>query len=117
MGLVTVLSPSLCPGVICSNGQTWRQQRRFCLKTLRELGLGKQVLEVQLQREAAELAKVFDQEQGMRKWAYPCAPPHSCTPLQRLVCVYVCAWCMCGVCVCKRVVCVCACLYMCMLYP
>lgn len=101
MGLVTVLSPSLCPGVICSNGHMWRQQRRFCLKTLRELGFGKQVLELQLQCEAVELAKVFHQEQGMRKGAYPCTPPHSCTSLQRLV--YVCAWCVCvhtcGVCV------------------
>ncbi|GAB1300108.1 Cytochrome P450, family 2, subfamily ab, polypeptide 1 [Apodemus speciosus] len=51
-------------GVICSNGLTWRQQRRFCLTTLRELGLGKQALELQLQHEAAELAKVFHQEQG-----------------------------------------------------
>lgn len=51
-------------GVICSNGLTWRQQRRFCLTTLRELGLGKQALELQLQHEAAELAEVFHQEQG-----------------------------------------------------
>lgn len=83
LGRVATLSPSLGPGVICSNGHTWRQQRRFCLMTLRELGLGKQALELQLQREAAELVKVFRQEQGERKWAraslpYPCAPPCSC---------------------------------------
>ncbi|XP_026978162.1 cytochrome P450 2J2-like [Sagmatias obliquidens] len=51
-------------GVICSNGHTWRQQRRFCLATLRELGLGKLALELQLQGEAAELAEGFHQEQG-----------------------------------------------------
>uniref|UniRef100_G1TPY1 Cytochrome P450 n=1 Tax=Oryctolagus cuniculus TaxID=9986 RepID=G1TPY1_RABIT len=51
-------------GVICSNGHTWRQQRRFCLATLRGLGLGKLALEVQLQAEAAELAEAFHREQG-----------------------------------------------------
>ncbi|XP_053420620.1 cytochrome P450 2H2-like [Nycticebus coucang] len=55
-------------GVICSNGHTWRQQRRFCVVTLRELGLGKLALEVQLQEEAAELAEAFRQEQG-KQWA------------------------------------------------
>uniref|UniRef100_A0A8C0CP60 Cytochrome P450 n=1 Tax=Balaenoptera musculus TaxID=9771 RepID=A0A8C0CP60_BALMU len=51
-------------GVICSNGHTWRQQKRLCLATLRELGLGKRALELQLQGEAAELAEAFHQEQG-----------------------------------------------------
>ncbi|XP_058919900.1 cytochrome P450 2J2-like [Kogia breviceps] len=51
-------------GVICSNGHTWRQQRRFCLVTLQELGRGKLALELQLQGEAAELAEAFHQEQG-----------------------------------------------------
>uniref|UniRef100_I3NDM7 Cytochrome P450 n=1 Tax=Ictidomys tridecemlineatus TaxID=43179 RepID=I3NDM7_ICTTR len=49
-------------GVICSNGHTWRQQRRFCLTTLRGLGLGKPALEAQLQEEAAELAEAFHRE-------------------------------------------------------
>ncbi|VTJ64335.1 Hypothetical predicted protein [Marmota monax] len=51
-------------GVICSNGHTWRQQRRFCLTTLRGLGLGKPALEAQLQEEAAELAEAFHRERG-----------------------------------------------------
>lgn len=77
MGMGQVLILPLVSGVICSNGLTWRQQRRFCLTTLRVLGLGKQALELQLQHEAAELAEVFHQEQGERKWArasmpYPC---------------------------------------------
>ncbi|KAM5291902.1 LOW QUALITY PROTEIN: cytochrome P450 2J5-like [Ctenodactylus gundi] len=50
--------------IICSNGHTWRQQRRFCLRTLRGLGLGKLALELQLQHEAAELAGGFHREQG-----------------------------------------------------
>lgn len=67
-------SLSLDSGIICSNGLTWRQQRRFCLTTLRELGLGKQALELQLQHEAAELVKVLHQEQGERKWARASLP-------------------------------------------
>ncbi|XP_006869898.1 PREDICTED: cytochrome P450 2J2-like [Chrysochloris asiatica] len=51
-------------GIICSNGHMWRQQRRFCLATLRGLGLGKLALDLRLQEEAAELAKAFSQEQG-----------------------------------------------------
>ncbi|XP_004640851.1 cytochrome P450 2B4-like [Octodon degus] len=51
-------------GIICSNGHTWRQQRRFCLVTLRRLGLGRQALELQLQDEAAELVEAFRREQG-----------------------------------------------------
>ncbi|XP_057593681.1 cytochrome P450 2J5-like [Hippopotamus amphibius kiboko] len=51
-------------GIICSNGHVWRQQRRFCLATLRGLGLGKLALELQLREEAAELAGAFHQEQG-----------------------------------------------------
>ncbi|TKC52845.1 hypothetical protein EI555_003427, partial [Monodon monoceros] len=38
--------------------------RHFCLATLRELGLGKLALELQLQGEAAELAEAFHREQG-----------------------------------------------------
>ncbi|KAL4677682.1 hypothetical protein H8959_020356 [Pygathrix nigripes] len=43
------------PGIICSRRHMWWQQRRFCLVTLQGLGLGKLALEVQLQKEAAEL--------------------------------------------------------------
>ncbi|EPY78811.1 cytochrome P450 2J2-like protein [Camelus ferus] len=42
----------------------WWQQRRFCLATLRGLGLGKRALELQLQEVAAELAEAFHREQG-----------------------------------------------------
>ncbi|EHH16556.1 hypothetical protein EGK_11847, partial [Macaca mulatta] len=40
----------------------WWQQRRFCLVTLQGLGLGKLALEVQLQKQAAELVEAFRQE-------------------------------------------------------
>jgi len=33
------------PGVLTSSGQTWVEQRRFCLSTLRDFGFGKQTME------------------------------------------------------------------------
>ncbi|XP_011841556.1 PREDICTED: cytochrome P450 2J2-like [Mandrillus leucophaeus] len=52
------------PGIVCSRRHMWWQQRRFCLVTLQGLGLGKLALEVQLQKEAAELVEAFRQELG-----------------------------------------------------
>lgn len=67
---------TVCPsaGLICSNGHTWRQQRRFCLVTLRGLGRGRLALEGQLQEEVAELAEAFRQKQG-EEWAAQRPPP------------------------------------------
>nr|XP_045241223.1 cytochrome P450 2J2-like [Macaca fascicularis] len=49
-------------GIVCSRRHMWWQQRRFCLVTLQGLGLGKLALEVQLQKQAAELVEAFRQE-------------------------------------------------------
>ncbi|XP_069075486.1 cytochrome P450 2J5-like [Pleurodeles waltl] len=51
-------------GVIVSNGNTWKQQRRFSLLTLRNLGLGKKSLENQIKDEALHLVNVFASHEG-----------------------------------------------------
>ena len=78
----------------------WRQERCFCLATLRGLGRGLLALELRLQEEAAELVEVFHQEQG-EEWPGQPPNPHSTqhTPVGRLN--RVCVVCVC-VCVCAR---------------
>ncbi|XP_069474954.1 cytochrome P450 2J4-like isoform X2 [Ambystoma mexicanum] len=51
-------------GVIFSSGHTWKQQRRFGLMTLRNLGLGKKSLERRIQNEAQHLVEFFALENG-----------------------------------------------------
>ena len=78
----------------------WRQERCFCLATLRGLGRGLLALELRLQEEAAELVEVFHQEQG-EEWPGQPPNPHSTqhTPVGRLnrvcvvcVCVHAQGW-------------------------
>ncbi|XP_028634623.1 cytochrome P450 2J5 isoform X2 [Grammomys surdaster] len=51
-------------GLIVSNGQTWREQRRFALMTLRNFGLGKKSLEQRMREEAYHLVEAIEEEGG-----------------------------------------------------
>ncbi|XP_038189418.1 cytochrome P450 2J3-like isoform X2 [Arvicola amphibius] len=51
-------------GLIFSSGQTWKEQRRFALMTLRNFGLGKKSLEQRIQEEAQHLVGVIKEEKG-----------------------------------------------------
>ncbi|XP_052572809.1 cytochrome P450 2J4-like isoform X2 [Peromyscus californicus insignis] len=51
-------------GLFMSSGQTWKEQRRFTLMTLKNFGLGKKSLEQRIQEEALHLADAIGEEEG-----------------------------------------------------
>ena len=52
------------PGLIMSEGETWKQQRRFSLRTLRDFGFGKQGLEELIMDEVKMFKHLLDTEVG-----------------------------------------------------
>ncbi|XP_055334479.1 cytochrome P450 2C15-like [Paramacrobiotus metropolitanus] len=63
-GLLPLLDIDIVHGIVLSDGELWKEQRRFSLTALRDFGFGKQAGEDCIQKEAAALLQTFKDQSG-----------------------------------------------------
>ncbi|KAK5604446.1 hypothetical protein CRENBAI_016965 [Crenichthys baileyi] len=51
-------------GILFTNGETWKELRRFALTTLRDFGMGKRVAEEKILEECGHLIQMFENHKG-----------------------------------------------------
>ena len=51
-------------GLLASNGEIWQEHRRFALRHLRDLGMGRSSIEVHIQKEALEMIETLKKTVG-----------------------------------------------------
>ena len=56
--------PAFVSGILFNDGASWRAHRRFTLKTLKEMGFGKNTLETTLIEEADRIGDFFLEKNG-----------------------------------------------------
>ncbi|XP_067004472.1 probable cytochrome P450 305a1 isoform X2 [Anabrus simplex] len=54
------------PGITCTDGKLWHEQRSFAVRHLRKVGYGKESMEQAIQTELSELVLTLDQEERVR---------------------------------------------------
>lgn len=62
----------LLSGLGISNGERWRQLRRFTLTTLRDFGMGRKGMEEWIQEESEHLVARINSTKGMCVWQWLC---------------------------------------------
>lgn len=50
-----------CKGITCAEGKLWAEQRSFVVRHLRNIGLGKEIMDLKIQDEIRNLFKIIDE--------------------------------------------------------